>query len=224
MGTAPCPSHRPNVHAPVFAVSLSRPTRRRLLVCLLLLPGLPGAGTGVLPALAQQPDPVEVVATARTDTPRSVVSVERKSPGLALALSVGGTAVPLFAAGFLMDTRAGPVLVGMGSVIGPSLGNHYAENRRRVIKGFKIRAAGATLIAEGMVIGLGAPFSESIKTVALVLIGTGLATMTVGAIYEIATAPVSAKEYNRTHDVRARVAPAVDPSGEQVGLTLQVSF
>lgn len=208
----------------MFARSPSMPTRHRLLVCLLVLPGLLGAGTGVAPASAQRSDPVDVGTTARTDPPRSVVSAERKSPGLALALSVGGTAVPLFAAGFLMDTDAGPPLLGVGSVIGPSLGNHYAENRRRAVKGFKIRAAGVTIIAEGMVVGLASPFSESIGTAARVLIGTGLATMAVGAIYDIATAPISAKEYNRTHDVRARIAPAVEAQGEQVGLALHVSF
>lgn len=204
----------------MFAPALSRPTRRRLALCLALLAAVLVAGAGVLPAPAQQPVPPE------GDRPVRGVSSEpsgRKSPPLALGLSVGGTAAPLLASMRATDAhdRAGLWAIGLG--FGPSLGNVYAENRTRVTRALKIRGIGASVMGSGMVLGVASVFGgERAKTAALGVVGVGLGTVAGGALYDIATAPLSAKDYNEAHDLSAQATPVVGPQAKQVGLALSV--
>ena len=206
----------------MFAHSLHRTTRYRRLVCLLTLAGLLAAGGGVLPASAQRPAPPEGDIPIRAGDSGAD---KRKSPILAFGLSLGGTAVPLLASAFAVDTRDKAGLWAVGLSLGPSLGNYYAENRRRVKRGLKIRGIGASITGVGMVLMLGAVFGgEKAETVALWVTGAGFGTVAGGAAYDIVTAWDSATDYNEVHGLSAELAPTVGPRGEQVGLALQVSF
>lgn len=204
----------------MFAPALPRSTWHRLFVCLLLLTSLLAVGAGVLPAPAQRPGPPEGERPVR-----GVGSEpdERKSPALALGLSLGGTAVPLLASTLETDAhdKAGLWVVGLG--LGPSLGNAYAENRTRVTRALKIRGIGASVMGTGLVLGVASVFGgERAWNVARGVMGVGLGTVAAGAVYDIATAPLSAKEFNETHDLSARATPVVDPRAKQVGVALRV--
>ena len=51
------------------------------------------------------------------------------------------------------------------------------------------------------------------------------ATVVIGsALYDIATAWRSARDYNEAHGLNARITPSVGPEGKQVGLTRHVSL
>lgn len=52
--------------------------------------------------------------------------------------------------------------------------------------------------------------------------GVGLGTVAGGALYDIATAPLSAQECNEAHDLSAQATPVVGPQAKQVGLALSV--
>lgn len=187
----------------MFGLSPSKTTRHRRFVCLLLT-ALLAAGGGVRPASAQQPDTVETSTTAETDTLRLVASVERKSPVRAVLYSAGGTFVltPLF---------------------GPSVGHFYANDDAQAWRGIALRVGGFGLagvfgfVGVAQMQGGGEPRGLTAAKVTLNLIS-------IHALYDIVTAWDSAKDYNETHNVDARVAPTVGPSGEQAGLALRVTF
>lgn len=200
-------------------MSALRPRMRQHCIGLALFVSFFAVGTGVLPVRAQQPLPEWRHVPPLCEGESS--GDQRKSPALALALSAGGTAVPLVGAWSLRETRAGAFLGGAGIVFGPSLGNYYAENCRRARTGFTIRAVGVGITAVGLLYGLASFFSANRMTVR-VLMGVGRATVAAGAIYDIITAPISAAEYNEAHGIRVGIAPTVGPQGTQVGLAFRV--
>lgn len=189
--------------------SRSEPSTHRLTYSLLLT-ALLAAGIGAFPASAQQPDSADVDTddrqnTTQLDTTRAAGSAERKSPGRALGYSLGGTVLlaPAFGAGLL---------------IGPSFGHFYAGNGKQAMSGILIRGGGAAVGLRGWGMLLENPES------AFTLMTIGLAIIVGSAIYDIATAGEAARQYNEVHGLTAQVTPTVGPRGEQVGLSLQVSF
>lgn len=206
----------------MFALPLNRTIQHRRLICLFLLTGLLATGAGVRPASAQRPVPPEGDIPIRAGDSEAE---ERKSPTLAFGLSLGGTVVPLLASMLATDAQDKAGLRALGLGLGPSLGNCYAENRRRVKRGLKIRGIGASVMGTGMVLGVASVFGgERAKNAALGVMGVGLGTVVGGAVYDIATAPLSAKEFNEAHDLTAQVAPTVGPRGDQKALALRVTF
>ncbi len=189
----------------MFALPLSRTTRYRLFICLLLLAGLLVAGSGVLPAAAQQPDSSEADSMNRMDPPVRDISVDRKSSGRALLYSLGGTALLT------------PV-AGVGLVIGPSFGHFYAENTGQGWTGIAIRTGSVGLVGVGSILALGGKKSGW-NAMVLGVLGGGAS-----AIYDIVTAPGAATDYNEAHNLSAQVAPTVGPRGEQAGLALRITF
>ena len=161
----------------------------------------------------------------RGSPPGAASGEERKSPALALGLSVGGTAVPLLLSVAERDDPDHAILAGLGVTFGPSLGNYYAEQPARARRGLKIRGVGVGITGIGLVLNVAAVFgSEMAREVARGTVAVGLGTVAVGAIYDIAKAPLSAIEYNETHGLTAQVTPVVGRRGEQVGLALRASF
>lgn len=197
-----------------------RLSQRRLVARLLLITGLFAGSVGEMGFAQSVPIP------DRGPPPSGAASgEERKSPALALGLSVGGTAVPLLLSAAVKDDPDHSTLAALGVTFGPSLGNYYAEHPARARRGLKIRGIGAGITGTGLVLSVAAVFgSETARDVARGTIGVGLGTVAVGAVYDIATAPLSAVEYNETHDLKAQVRPAVGARGEQVGLALEVEL
>ncbi len=198
-----------NRRVAMIALPFHRTTKHRLLVCLLLLAGLLGASA--LSASAQQPAPPKTDTTIRTTLIPMTGSIDPKSPSRAQTYSVFGTLLPVLA-----GTKA-PYLLGLGLVFGPATGHFYAKNYSQAFWGIGIRT-GAPLLMGGL-IGSGGELDDAIMAA---LIGGSIAA--VSAIYDMATADNAARKYNERHASSVRVAPTVGPQGEQVGLSLQVSF
>lgn len=115
----------------------------------------------------------------------------------------------------------GGVLIGAGALVGPSVGNFYAGDRRRGGRGILLRLGGGALMYAGIASALSGDGSEAPGT-ALFL---GGATLTgVSALWNISTAPKSAREYNREHGVAVSVTPRLDPATGQTGAALSVRF
>lgn len=109
-------------------------------------------------------------------------------------------------------------VAGLGLVVGPAFGHFYAGAPGQAWMGIAIRTGAAGAAGIGGVLALGAP-----------QLGWGLltvgATVVIGsALYDIATAWHSARDYNEAHGLNARITPSVGPEGKQVGLTLHVSL
>lgn len=145
------------------------------------------------------------IAAAETPAPEPV---ELRSPKIALMLSLGTTlaaGIPL-AAGARNDNQA---LLGTAAamfVVGPSVGHWYAGEW--INGGFVTRVVGAGLAAWGAaqtdVLGTDGDSDDGeglIVLGALVYVG--------GGIYEIATAPRAAREYNRANQPTVMIAPLV---------------
>ena len=163
------------------------------------------------------PSSVVVPVGARRDTTDADTTgqADQKSPGRALARSLGGTVLlaPVF---------------GVGLIVGPSLGHFYADNDLQAGIGIGVRLVGG---AAG-VVGLGA-YSVGLilsgegdgnvnEAKTLGLIGIGI--VSVSALVDIVMAPFAAQDYNEARGITARVGPAVGPGAEQFGLALKVQF
>jgi hypothetical protein len=183
-------------------------------MCALLLTGLLAAGARACPASAQQPDTAEDDTTGLEDIPEGAASAERKSPARAVLYSASGTVLLSF------------ILV--GPIVGPAFGHFYAGDNTQAWRGIALRGGGAVLSLGFGIAHLGSMQTGGGSDAAEdgTLLGAKVALWGVfaHAVYDTITAWHSAKEYNESHDVRAQVAPTVGPRGEQVGVTLRVSF
>lgn len=78
----------------------------------------------------------------------------RKSPGLALGLSLIGTAAPLLLAAYMgsttVDDMTLPILMIGGAIAGPSLGQFYAASPTTGILGIVLRGTGAISLLSGL--------------------------------------------------------------------------
>ena len=154
--------------------------------------------------------------TTDADTTRQA---DRKSPGRALARSLGGTVLlaPVF---------------GVGLIVGPSLGHFYADNDLQAGIGIGVRLLGGAVVVVGLArigltvfeILLGDPSSSTELKEARRLAGIGGGIVSVSALVDIVTAPIAAQNYNEARGITARVGPAVGPGADQVGLALKVQF
>ena len=139
-----------------------------------------------------------------------------KDPTTALELSIGGTVASgaLVAIGFQAN-NGGMIAAGLlSSVVTPSLGEWYAG--KPLTAGMGIRAASAVLFLAGV----GEAFkcldtencSNNNAAAGVMLIG-GLAGYAGGTIYDIATAPTAAREFNREHQLHIAPTYMRTPSG-----------
>lgn len=111
----------------------------------------------------------------------------------------------------------GSLLAGYGGLIGPSMGNLYAEDLERGLGGIGARFLGSTLFALGVVSFTDNLFDDifygenNSYSGATVLISMGIALYLGSAIYNMATTGRSVREYNaRAAGVSFSLAPSVD--------------
>lgn len=133
-----------------------------------------------------------------------------KSEGMAIALSVLGTAIPVLVGNRMSGggDLAGSLMVG-GMVLGPSLGQFYAGSLGRGMLGTGIRTVGAVMVLQGTVYildnlfceeGEGNGCNESEVDAATPLLIFGTATYLGGAIYSLLDAAWAVKRYNSRLD------------------------
>lgn len=193
----------------MFAVALSRTTRHRLFVCLLLLSGLLAIEAGVLPASAQPSSAVEADTTTRNTVSRTA---EQKSVGRAVTYSLGGTLGPLLVRA-ASDAPPADMLLVAGLLAGPSIGHLYAQKEGRAL---------INILTRGAIAGVG--ILSFIATFNPVLLTLGGLLFAGHAIYDIATTPRSVREYNDRSSASFDIAPAARPRSGQVGLSLQIQL
>ena len=183
-------------------------------------------------SLALAAPPSLTAPTPGTELPRS--AAQAKSPTKAFEYSLAGTLIPLglFALGAAAEGNNGVdndlstslMLTGIaGIMIGPSAGHFYAEGGLVKTPGLAMRAGGASAFVLGGIIYVGEAIGGSSSCILAndpacespppgnlgpALIFGGLALVTVGTIYDIATAGDSARRANRSHS-RLRIAPVL---------------
>ncbi len=162
-----------------------------------------------------------------------------KSPTLALALSAAGTIVPA-AIGYLTlttgDSKDGElVLFAAGLYAGPSIGHFYANRpgpavRGLIIRGLVVGASALALTQTGLCLE-SCESAEIIDELIVLAIGSGLTAAS--AIFDIVTAPRSARQYNesraagRAAEIGPRslwIAPRLTRVGRAWGLGVALTF
>jgi hypothetical protein len=173
------------------------------------------------------------VAHAQAPGETSPVSSDAgpKDPDTALMLSLGGTLAShaIMFAGLAAD-NGDLVLGGLATgFFAPSFGEWYAG--KPLTAGMGIRAASAFVTVAGVAEGLkcldfeGSDTSCHSGDSAGILIAGGLIGYAAGSIYDIATAPRAAREYNRTHAVTVQPSLLRTPSGTtSVGVGIGGTF
>ncbi|MEP6863115.1 MAG: hypothetical protein ABJE66_20985 [Deltaproteobacteria bacterium] len=139
-----------------------------------------------------------------------------KDPGTALELSLGGTVASgaLFAIG-IEANNGGLVAAGLlSSLVTPSLGEWYAGKPLTI--GMGVRAASAVVLLAGLdesLKCLGETSCTNDTAAAGALLLGGLVGYAGGTIYDIATAPNAARDFNREHQIHLAPTYLRTPSG-----------
>ncbi len=165
-----------------------------------------------VPARAEQPDP------------------ELKSGSSALLYSLLGTALPVGVGLAAATGNEGPnaspapgLLVFSGAIFGPSLGHFYAGRPGRALGGIGLRVLGGA----GMVAGFAMSWDRASDSAGGgdVLFGAGAALWIGSAVWDIASAPHSARVQNeKARKQRASLGVAAVGASRAPGLRLDVPF
>jgi hypothetical protein len=172
-----------------------------------------------------------IASVAHAQTPGEITRSDAgpKNPDSALMLSLGGTAASavMVIAGAQGGDNGGLLMAGLASsLVTPSLGEWYAG--KPLTAGMGIRGASALVTFAGL--------AESLKCLdadgschsdasAGYLLAGGLIGYATGTIYDIATAPSAAREYNRKHAVTVEPSLLRTPSGTtSVGVGIGGTF
>lgn len=130
-----------------------------------------------------------------------------KSVAVAYAWAVGGTVL-------------GAPLLGLGLIVGPSLGQYYAGSPEQGTRGMLMRLAGAGLVYAGLVHGIGTmgdAGSESDAYVESVLLYGGIGLFFWGAAYSLWDTHRAVDRFNargKAAGIRAFLSPALFPRGD----------
>ncbi|MCI0330502.1 MAG: hypothetical protein L0196_06060 [candidate division Zixibacteria bacterium] len=164
-------------------------------------------------------------------TPNRIIP-DPKSEGTAVALSLGGTIVPI-TLGLVVATQGpndagivpGVVLMGSGVVFGPSLGYFYGGRPGRGLSGIGIRLGlsaatlGATYIA-----GTSTDGWDGLDRAAVAFfIGSGV--VAAAAVADVLLVPKAVRKHNRSLQEKAlTIAPAYFAQHGAPGVKVQVQF
>ena len=153
---------------------------------------------------------------------------DRKNPNVALGLSITGTVIGAAMMVPSGDRLSASSVIGAGFLtIGPSFGQWYSG--RILTPGLGVRALGAIAAGAGVATDFfgcqdtSGACPDHDKGVALIAIGGALVLG--GAIWDIATAPSHAREWNRDHASVMVTATAISsPTGVAPGLAVVGTF
>jgi hypothetical protein len=174
-------------------------------------PGLtPISDPEIPPVRGPSPAPVDapVIAPAPVAAAVPMAPIEsapHKSRALALALSIGGTAAGFALISIGSDRDDGNLVVAGAAAVffGPSFGHWYAGDG--AIKGLALRSSGVVLEVLGLMqmsfgdcIGDCERRHDDDRLAATMVVG-GSALFVIGGIYDIATAPGAASDWNARH-------------------------
>jgi hypothetical protein len=171
---------------------------------------------------AEAPAPVgrDTSGVPLSGDPKS--SFSERSESKALLLSLLATAVPAALSAYAIsesEGSEGASLVLLGSlVVGPSLGHFYAGKPGRALLGMGIRSAALFGLAGAVAMSWDEE-SAGGNTLAVASLGIGAASI----VWDIASAPASARRYNETHGEN-RLSIGLGPVGSAPGILVAASF
>jgi hypothetical protein len=142
----------------------------------------------------------------------------QKSEATATLLALAGTAVPIggFLASIELGSGTGMLLSLGGAMFLPSAGHWYAG--KLTTGGLTLRVAGGVLAGASLAILSG---EDGEGSGLLPVFWVGVATMGVGALFDIARVSSEVERWNRTH---AELRPAVVKMGDGYGVGLAGRF
>ena len=155
-------------------------------------------------------------------------AVELKSPRKALLYSALGSLAPAGAGTLLASLGDGSndltafTLITGGVLVGPAAGHFYADNRRQAWVGIGLRTTGSAAMVAGTTLIFDDLFDDDADTGGSVLVLTGLILTGSSFLYDIFSAPKSARQYNQRQSLS--VHPQLDPVNETAGLRLAWRF
>jgi hypothetical protein len=168
--------------------------------------------------------------------PPPPVELEEKSPGMALALSLGGTIGTIALASLGGDDGDGNPALGtigaLGLWVAPSFGHWYAGDGWTTGLSYRLGGTGAILVgaiwaASSCNDGVddGTSRDDDCEDPGLIVAGGGAIAFVGGIIYDIATAPRAARQHNERQRARLQglaLQPAI--SRDHTGFALSGRF
>ena len=153
--------------------------------------------------------------------------ITRKDPENALYYSVVHTVVPIGFGGMLLVVGGSVAPVGAlgmmyGILAGPSAGNLYAENIGMGLFGIGLRILGIGMMAEATDSFHYTSHSHHHHKSGLAR--GGFLLYMGSTLWNIVTAPGSARTYNARHGIGYWLVPIIDPESRTTGLALCLSF
>lgn len=148
-----------------------------------------------------------------------------KSPKLALVYSLTNTIIPTVGGSYLYcNTGKGLLLAFYGITIGPSIGNIYSKDYKRGFAGIGLRLFLEYIILQEAIgeaislVGDGSNYSTTTpvhqKFICCMIFGS--------AIYNIVTAPKSAREFNFEH--KFSVTPRITFSKQKIVINFSINL
>jgi len=206
----------------LWEVTAAMKTLVTLVVCSLLLAPLTSDAGGGSSGEKNPDKSIPQTHALTEDTPT-------KDPGKALHAPLVHMMVPMTLGGALAaelhNVQIGAAAIGYGLVVAPSIGSFYAEDYLRGALGIGIRLVCWGIVAgamgERMDVKTGVPEHHKISdTLALSALGVAVGS----TVWNIATAPASARRFNARHQQTSfMLMPVVDPVSKTAGLALCVT-
>lgn len=119
------------------------------------------------------------------------------------------------------------ILAGVGIIAGPSAGHLYAHQWRRGLTGIGLRAGiGAVVTSIVLSQVLGRDVGDINEPIVYTTIAVASGALLASVVYDITTAPASARRYNERIQTHGNVQfqPLVDLVEERIGLSLIYRF
>jgi hypothetical protein len=194
-----------------------------LLVCSLLL-APPASDAGERSPEEKNPDesfPQTQALTKDHPTKDPAKALHAPLVHMMLSMTLGGAV-----AAELGSASLAAAAIGYGAVVAPSIGNFYAEDYLRGAVGIGIRLVSWCVVframAERMDFKTDVPEHHTISdTLALTALGVAVSS----TVWNIATAPASARKFNARHQQTGfMLLPVVDPVSKTGGLALCMTW
>lgn len=165
-----------------------------------------------------------------------------KDPRKAFLISLGNFVVPTLAGSMILSNSrgvadiVGGIILSYGILVGPSMGNFYAHDESRSVRGLAARVAGGGLILIGVLVWNGESSNPGGRTVSaskyagsgesgVFLFLAGAAITAGGIIFNLSTASQSARDYNRKNKLdNVSIGPACFSRCKTIGMALRIGF
>jgi hypothetical protein len=171
---------------------------------------------------------IAVILVGKVHTSRAEPAPDAKRPEVALGLSISGAVIGTVIVATSRDRLSGDAWIGAGFLtIGPSFGQWYSG--RFLTPGLGVRALGVIVAGAGAATDFfgcqdTSPSACADHAKANALLIAGGALVLGGTIWDIATAPSTARDWNREHGVTVTATAMPTAGGIAPGLAVVGTF